>query len=81
MNYGARDIRNVFNDFIVLQKCYMLYGVKGIVFIMFAELLVTNFRHVRNYGLKFFNQNDMSPSKIMLSYPQPPAQFLQFLHM
>ena len=44
----------------------------GIVFVMFAELWVTFFRHVQNYGSKFFNQNGTSPSKIRLSLPPPP---------
>ena len=63
----AKVTQKLFVDFVVLLKCYFLCEIIGIVFVMFAELWVTFFRHVRNYGAKFFNQNGTSPFKIRLS--------------
>ena len=44
----------------------------GIVFIMFAELWVTFFRHVQNYGSKFLTKMVRPRPKLGPVNPTPP---------
>ena len=67
LKFWVKDMQQLFDDYFVLQKSYLLCGIMGIVFIMFAELWVTSFQTCAELLVQYFNQNGTSSSKIRLT--------------